>query len=329
VEGLQSADDWRAALAAAARLHAYSFGNSLLIMAAHRQAYADGLVPDPEPDVVAGYGTWLSLGRHLIRGQHGYPILRTQLATTRTAVAFDGTERRLGARERTQPGERLQVEQTVRGWAVATVFARSQTEGADLPTTPGPVLLTGQAPRGLWAGARDELTATGFALRVAPAEELGSKNGITNYATRQVTVRDDLEPAAAIKTALHELGHVVLHDPLVRSGQIPVEEITRGVREVEAESFAFVVASAHGMDTSAYSLPYVASWAGGKDPAAVVRATAQRVTHAAKAVLDRLPTAHGGGGRPPARSEQTDQPARPRPLAAAGVAGTRPAELQR
>ena len=73
----------------------------------------------------------------------------------------------------------------------------------------------------------------------------------------------------------------------------------RGVREVEAESVAYLIGAAHGMDTAAYTLPYVATWAGGTDPAATVRATAERVVRTARGVLDVLETDHGLGGQPP------------------------------
>jgi hypothetical protein len=298
VEGLQSGEQWKAALAVAARLHAYSFGNCLLIAAQHSRAYAAGLVPDPVPDLVAGYRTWQSLGRQVMRGQHGYTILRPQMRSTRTAVAEDGTSRRLAPRERPAEAERVTASQTLVGWTTATVFALSQTEGPDLPRRPVPQLLEGQAPAGLWEGVARQLSAAGYSLERVPPARLGTANGETDFRARTVSVRDDVSDAAATKTVLHELGHVLLHDPLVRTGRLAEEDVGRGRAEVEAESFAFVLAAAHGMDTAGYSLPYVARWAGGENPAEVVRATAQRVTKAAQAVLARLDTDHSIGGHP-------------------------------
>jgi len=62
----------------------------------------------------------------------------------------------------------------------------------------------------------------------------------------------------------------------------------RGRLEVEAESVAYLVASAHGLDTGAYTFAYVAGWASevaGVDVDQVVRGTANRVLAAAKVVL--------------------------------------------
>ena len=66
----------------------------------------------------------------------------------------------------------------------------------------------------------------------------------------------DMDDAAQVKTLAHELGHVMLHGP------DHIEAILhRGLAEVEAESVALMIGAAHGLDTSAYTVPYVASWA--------------------------------------------------------------------
>ena len=54
----------------------------------------------------------------------------------------------------------------------------------------------------------------------------------------------------------------------------------RGVREVEAESVAYLVAAAHGLPTDDYTFAYVTGWAAGVDrnePEKVVRDTGARV----------------------------------------------------
>jgi hypothetical protein len=313
VEELQSSEDWRRALQTAARFHRFSFGNAMLIMAAHGQAYAAGLVPDPVPDFVAGFHTWRSLGRHVDRGQHGYTILRPNTRVVREARDPSGRTRVLDRGEQPTPGETVSTRQALRGWSPATVFARSQTSGAELALPPQPVLLPGDAPPGMWSGLAAQVADAGYALGDVPdAAAIGGANGVTTFDERTVRVRLDMEPAARVKTLAHELGHVLLHAPAVLEGGVAASEVTRGVLEVEAESVAFVVAEAHHLDTSAYSLPYVASWAGGEEPAAVVRATAQRVTRTARTILDRLPTEQGHGGVPPGLVPHREAPSRGR-----------------
>src|SRR5665811_1660421 len=73
---------------------------------------------------------------------------------------------------------------------------------------------------------------------------------------------------------------------------------TRGLKEVEAESVAFIVADAHGMATDDYTFPYVTGWAS-QDGAKAVRATASRVASAAQSIINASTATHGTGGRAP------------------------------
>ncbi len=76
-----------------------------------------------------------------------------------------------------------------------------------------------------------------------------------------MVVRADVDDAQAVKTLAHELGHVLMHGP----DQLAARDtrLCRGAAEVEAESVAYLVASAHGLDVSGYTFPYVATWAAG------------------------------------------------------------------
>ncbi|MCF6506529.1 DUF1738 domain-containing protein [Blastococcus sp. MG754426] len=68
VERLTADPQWRAMLDAAARFHRYSLGNQLLIAV---QGAERGFTPTR----VAGFGTWKSLGRSVVKGQRGLAIL--------------------------------------------------------------------------------------------------------------------------------------------------------------------------------------------------------------------------------------------------------------
>jgi hypothetical protein len=88
-----------------------------------------------------------------------------------------------------------------------------------------------------------------------------------------------------------ELAHITLHQPeTVAAGTDSPVPVCRGRQEVEAESVAFLVASAHGMDTSSYSFPYVAGWAqqDGNSVEGTLRQTAGRALSTAHRILDRL-----------------------------------------
>ena len=148
----------------------------------------------------------------------------------------------------------------------------------------------------------DQITRHGFELRlVSDASVIGGANGLTDFETRSVSVRMDMDDAAQVKTLAHELGHVMLHGGRRADDNVDAG-LHRGVAEVEAESVALMVAAAHGMSTEDYTVPYVASWAGtvpGRDPVEAVQGTAERVRGAAVRILDDLETAQIGDGNPP------------------------------
>jgi antirestriction protein ArdC len=255
VESLTSGEDWGRYLAVASRFHRYSFLNTLAI-----------LVQRPDATRVAGYQRWRSLGRQVRRGEYGIRILAP--LAYRVAADPDGS----GTVEETT-GER----RVLRGFRVATVFDISQTDGDALPSPPVRVL-DGDAPAALRADLVALIEAEGFGYSLGPLPGHPGALGVTDYDARHVTVRPDLAPAQHAKTTAHELAHVLLHGP----GRTE----SRVMAEIEAESVAYVVCSAAGVDADAYSFGYVAAWSAGD--LAAVRATGERVLACARQVLDRL-----------------------------------------
>jgi hypothetical protein len=305
VEALVSGEDWKRALTFAAQFRSRSFNNTLLIHAQHYAAYGEGRVPEPTPTYVAGFHQWLSLGRHVEKGQRGYGILAPVTGRFASRHQADDTSwRRLGRGEKPAPGE--VVRSKLIGLKPAHVWDVSQTSGDPIPALPRPDLLRGEAPAGLWDDLADQITAAGFELRlVSSAASIGGANGITDFLTREVSIRMDMDDAAQVKTLAHELGHVLLHQPPdnTLSTELAADAtLHRGVAEVEAESVALMVGAAHGLDTSWYTVPYVTTWAGsvpGQTPVEVVQSTAERVRATALGVLDKLDTPTIGDGTPP------------------------------
>ncbi|WP_269305731.1 ArdC family protein [Aeromicrobium sp. HA] len=323
VGALVASDDWRRALEFAARFRSRSFNNTMLIYAKHQAAYAAGRVSAPSPTYVAGFKQWLSLGRHVDKGQSGSTILAPVTVRFASSMPSDGNSwRRLGRGERPRLGEA--VRSRMIGLRPAHVWDVSQTSGEPLPEQPRATLLTGLAPEGLWDGLVDQITARGFGLRlVSTAAAIGGANGLTDYTTREVSVRMDMDDAAQVKTLAHELGHVRMHGPDNEDAVLH-----RGVAEVEAESVALMVGAAHHLDTRSYTIPYVISWASsveGKTPVEVVQSTAERVRAAAVTILDALPTSQIADGTPPGLDRRTPLP--PRPTRTAEAADRRPMEV--
>lgn len=286
-------------LAVAARLHRYSSNNLILIAMAHAAAYREGRVATPTPRYIAGFNTWKLLGRTVDKGQKGYAILAPVPRTVRVAVTGTGpgsARRVLAGDDQPGPSERVETEKRL-GWKIEHVFDVEQTSGQPLPEPPRPKPLTGHAPDGLIAELTREAVAREFTVsHTTDPLALFGADGVTRFDAKTITLRGGLSDAAVATTMIHELGHVLLHDP---SRDVHGAAAHRGIGEVEAESVAYIVAAAHGLDTAGESLPYVATWAGGRTPADVVQATAHRVISAAHELLGSLRTDQLGDGAPP------------------------------
>jgi hypothetical protein len=313
VASLVTGEDWVRFLGFQARLHSYSTNNVLLIAAQHAIAHAEGRVSASFPTWVAGFKTWRALGRTVERGQQGYAVLAPVHQVRRSAIDGAGNERPLGSGDVANPDETEHRVGTIRGFKVEYVFDVSQTSGAELPVPPTPRLLEGSGPPGLREAVVELIQRQGFSVGFAPnADALDGANGATRWDIRTVTVRSDMADSAQVKTLIHEAAHVLLHE------EPPGRYLPRPVKEVEAESVAFVVAAVHGMATDDYSFPYVASWAGASASRAVAE-TQSRVASAAKAIIAVSPADHGTGGKAPG-AEAAIAAARQRERPAAGRA---------
>jgi hypothetical protein len=289
VESLITGEDWMRTVEFMAHFRSRSFGNVLLIQTQHQEAYREGRVPEPIPTIVAGFQQWKKLGRSVLKGQGGYMIHAPVTGRFASANPADASSwRRLGNRETPKTGE--VVRSQLVGVKPAFVWDVSQTDGAPVPERAEPVLLRGQAPAGLWDGLAEQVVQAGFTIRGAlNSESIGGANGLTQFGSGTVTIRDDMDAAARVKTLAHELAHISLGHG---SGEFGGGGIHRGRGEVEAESVALMVTATYGMDSSGYTIPYVSGWASeipGRNPVDVVRSTGERVRSAAMRILESLP----------------------------------------
>ncbi|MCS5735793.1 ArdC-like ssDNA-binding domain-containing protein [Herbiconiux daphne] len=263
VEKLRDTGEWERFLTFAQAFHNYSFNNLVLI-----------LTQCPTATYVAGFRKWQQLGRQVRKGERGIRIFGFRQKKLTCEDAGDG--------EKVEPGEN--GEKTMTYFPILSVFDRAQTDLID-PTQPDPgelgQRLTGDDLTGIYAPAADYLTSIGWTVTREPIP--GEVNGYTTRdGSMRVVVDADLSPAQAAKTVLHEAGHVLLH-----TDEEPGEYIEhRGIKETEAESVAYIVAGLMGLDTSGYSIGYVAGWS--NCDADTIRTTATRVLRAAHTLADAL-----------------------------------------
>ena len=249
---LTSSEAWAAWLQMQSRFYRYSFGNTLLIGWER-----------PDATQVAGFHRWKSLGRSVRKGSRGIAIL--------APVA-----RRLQGRDHETDGVAI-VAAAPSAFRVVHVFDVADTDGRELPTVPCHPL-RGDAPATLFERLAALGESRGFTVGLHPMDD-SRANGDTAFGYRRIRVRDSLAPAQRVKTLAHELGHALLHGDCV---------IDRALAELEAESVAFIVCEAVGIDAGDYSFGYITTWAGGDADAAEValRASGGRISGAARTVLD-------------------------------------------
>lgn len=268
------------------------------------QAQEDPTQRPERPSMIAGYKQFQEMGRQVRKGEKGYQILSPVTARFASATPKDADSwRRLAPREKPNPGER--VESKMVGVKPATVFDISQTDGPEMPALPSwEPLAPGVVPEGLREAVEAEIAAEGFTLAGTADGQTGAE-GTTNYRTKVVTFDGSRGENEQLATLLHELGHIKLHSP--GAGEDMLNSAAhRGQMEFEAETFAHVIAALHGMDTSASSDTYAASWTftqNAADPSRTAEMTvsaAERVMKAVNGALDRMPVGGDlGTGAPP------------------------------
>jgi hypothetical protein len=249
IADLTTSEKWTQYLDVQSKFYRYSPNNVMLI-----------LLQNPYATRVAGYRAWQALDHQVMAKESALRILAPM--TYKRDDAPEGEK----ARE-------------IRGFKLVPVFDISQTEGPDLPDIVSK--LEGLAPEGVFAKLTE--FAQGIGFRVERPQSLDSgANGDTSHSEGRIRVVSSNSEAQQAKTLAHEIGHALLHDPGVEA----TKDLERGLKELEAESTAYVICTALGMDTSDYSFGYVAGWAGGAPEATQgIKASTGRIQKAATAVL--------------------------------------------
>jgi hypothetical protein len=246
---LTTSEKWTQYLDVQSKFHRYSPNNVMLI-----------LMQNPYATRVAGYNAWKALDHQVMAKESALRILAPMKYK----------------RDDAPEGEKTSE---IRGFKMVPVFDISQTEGPDLPDVVSK--LEGLAPEGVFVKLTE--FAQGIGFRVERPESLDSgANGDTSHSEGRIRVVSCNSEAQQAKTLAHEIGHALLHDPGVEA----TKDLERGLKELEAESTAYVICTALGMDTSDYSFGYVAGWAGGAPEATQgIKASTGRIQKAATAVL--------------------------------------------
>lgn len=238
---------WTGLLKTASGFWKYSFGNLCLITA-----------QVANPSFVAGASAWLNTyGRIVKRGSKAVWILAPRIVSKKNK----------------ETGEK---ESQMIGFLNVPVFDYSQTEaveGAESFKNPNELLRsTGDASKAL--PALEKFAAhRGYALTYVDSISGGARGVSTG---KNIQVLSSLDPATKAKVLAHEIAHEEMH---WKDGALALDH-GKSVAEIEAESVAYVVCSALGIESN--SELYLNAWGADRE---IVKKSTARIFKTTKEIL--------------------------------------------
>ena len=230
----------------------YSVNNTILI----------AMQTGGQASMVAGYTAWQkNFGRQVNRGEKAIKIFAPM--TYKRKKEVDMIDQETGQPLRNPDGSVRKeiIEVTVPSFRVTNVFDISQTSGPPLPTLVDE--LEGNVER-----YQDFVQAI---RNISPVpvgfEEMEGKDGYYHQVEKRIAINEDMSETQTMAAMIHELAYAKLHalDPNNLKESAKARGKDQRTMEVEAESIAAVVSSYFGIDTSANSWGYVASWSRNKE----------------------------------------------------------------
>ncbi|HDR3908982.1 TPA: ImmA/IrrE family metallo-endopeptidase [Bacillus toyonensis] len=255
VEGyFRTPEDLKEYLTFMAKFYHYSPSNISLIQSQFEGASA-----------VGSFSFWKEKGFAVKKGEKGIQIL----VPNRTVEKFKDKEGTWKSVTKASEQEKKQIEsksvEVKPGrlyFAVGHVFDVSQTnaKAEDLPRIFPNRWLEGSVTdyQTLYKGMEAIAEKNGVKI-ITPKAELGVSKGVSYTLTKEVALNPRNSELQNVKTLLHELAHAKLHTAETHMNYTAPE------KEFQAEMTAYAVSSYFGIDTSEYSLGYLASWTQGKE----------------------------------------------------------------
>ena len=244
-------EKYQAYLHTMSHFHHYSVNNQMLIFS-----------QCPHATLVAGYQKWQNqFSRHVLRGEKGISILAPtpyKIKVEKEKLDPDTKLPLLDADGNTITEEK---EVQIPMFRPVKVFDVSQTDGKPLPERV-------QSPVAELTGNVEHYEAFMEALRrisPVPIEMKPLSNDLDGFfspSKQSITLRDGMSEVQTVCAAVHEIAHSKLHDYAKQPGSQPKDSNTE---EIEAESIAYTVCAYFGIETSANSFGYVATWSKDKD----------------------------------------------------------------
>jgi antirestriction protein ArdC len=219
---------------------------------------------------VAGFRAWLRLGYCVTKGSKAIRIWAPCPSSQKQLRAW----REAGSPPDEKPRTR---------WRLSAVFAQDQVAPLPPPAEPAPLdapvaYITGTSHEDLIAPLTDLAREIGYTVTFRATNR---GDGYCQPKTKQIVIADHLQANGRLATLIHELGHALLRT------QPDVKQLSYAEGELLVESIALCACDLVGLDTSANSIPYLASWAESAN-VEVLEHAAQLTDRIARRIEERL-----------------------------------------
>ena len=253
IQDLFQSDKFADYLRTISRFHNYSYNNTILI---HMQM--------PSATHVAGFNKWKNqFGRHVKKGEKGLTIIApTPFKKRIEEMKLDpDTSAPVLDNDGNVVMEEREIEIPL--FRPVKVFDVSQTEGRPLPSLVSS--LTGDVQQ--YEAFMEALRRTSpVPMQFKPLRE--GLDGFLSLNDQTITIREGMSQVQTVCAAIHEITHAMLHnrerEQLTAAAGItdrePPKPKDKNTKEVEAESVSYTVCQYYGIETSANSLGYIATW---------------------------------------------------------------------
>lgn len=253
----QNNESFKRFLELMSRFPQYSINNLALI---HAQK--------PDASMVQGFKQWKKLDRYVNKGEKGFYIFAPNFKNQKETLKDEN-----GEPIKDENGkDKVKINKVLTGFVPVKVFDISQTGGKELPTAKDFIhdVKTGQKKMDyekLYSLVKEAIQQNANVpvedQTLTPyLQDNPSVKGYYSHANNSIVIRNDLSIEHKFKTLIHEFAHSQLH-----TKDSPFKDAPKGEKETHAESVAFCVSNYYGLDTSDYSIGYIAHWAGDLDKA--------------------------------------------------------------
>lgn len=228
------------------KMKTYSLNNTLLIVAQR-----------PTATMVMGYKDWQKMGRFVEKGENGIRILAPLVGKDKQEKVDPVTKQPVLD---SQGKPETETKNVIRGFRQVSVFDVSQTNGKEIPNVRDFIsreMADDAYMSDLYQDYKNYLVDT-KGVDVKEAETEKGVGGYFHRGTEEIVISSNNteNDTEKFRVLIHEYAHSLLHNE-----KSDMKDLPREHKEAQAESVAYVVSNYYGLDSTAVSAGYIATWA--------------------------------------------------------------------